>query len=61
MEDLRIIIREDEKILQKLIMVSADQEKYYGRVYNRKYKWVDVPATEEVEYKNKPDPLTGGV
>lgn len=61
MIDIRLINRNNEKILQKLILVSADQEKYYGRFYNRKYMWVDVPIAEDVEYENKSDPLTGGV
>lgn len=61
MHDLRIIIRKNKEVLQKLILASADQEIYYGRVYNRKYMWVDVPVIEEIEYENKPDPLTGGL
>lgn len=60
MHDLRFIERNGEKILQKLIMISADQEPYYGRSYNRKYKWIDVPLVEETEYENKPGPLVGG-
>lgn len=61
MHDLRFIKRNGEEILQQLILVSADQEEYYGRIYNRKYMWVDIPKGAETEYKNKPDPLTGGV
>jgi hypothetical protein len=57
--DLRFINRNGERVLQKLIMVSADQESYYGRIYNREYKWVDVPLVEETEYENKPDPPLG--
>lgn len=61
MGSLRFIERGDEKILQKLILISGDQEPYYGRIYNRKYKWVDVPLVDEIEYENKPDPLIGGI
>ena len=61
MTNLRFIKRGDEKILQKLILISVDQEPFYGRLHNRKYKWIDVPLVKEVEYENTPDPLTGGV
>ena len=61
MNNLRFVDRKGKKILQTLIMVSSETEPYYGRTFNRKYKWVDVQLVEEIEYENKPDYLTGGV
>jgi len=61
MSGLRFIERDGEIILQTLILESSKTEPYYGRTYNRRYKWVDVPLVAETEYENIPDPLIGGV
>ena len=61
MYSLRFIEREGGKFLQTLILESSKTEPYYGRTYDRRYKWVDVPLVTETEYENVPDPLTGGL
>ena len=61
MHSLRFIERDGKRILQTLILESSKTEPYYGRTYDRRYKWVDVPLVAEIEYENVPDPLIGGV
>jgi len=62
MTSLRFVRRNDEKVLQYLVLVSYKTEPYYGQIYDRKYEWFDVSFfEEETPYKNEDDPLTEGL
>ena len=62
-EDLRFVERDGKKILQKLVLVSAEVKENWGIVYKRKLEWVDVPlvVAEDNECENELDILTGAI